>query len=42
MMNTKNELHFILSANAPVIKSGVITANIIWYDPKVTPGMVGA
>ena len=42
MMKTKNALHFIRSANAPVIRRGVITANIIWYDANVTPGIVGA
>jgi hypothetical protein len=42
IINTKKALPFNLSANAPVIRSGVITANIIWYVANVTPGMVGA
>jgi hypothetical protein len=29
IMNTKKEDHFNLSAKAPVMRSGVITANII-------------
>jgi hypothetical protein len=42
IINTKKAFHVNLSAKAPVIRRGVMTANIIWYVAKVTPGMVGA
>src|SRR5919106_3271132 len=35
-------LNFTRSANAPVIRRGVITANIIWNVANVTPGIDGA
>ena len=41
-MKTTNALHLTLSAKAPVIRSGVMTANIIWKVANVTPGIVGA
>ena len=38
-MNVEN---FFRSANAPVIRAGVITANIIWNSMNAWCGMVAA
>ncbi len=35
-------LNFILSANAPVIKAGVIMANMAWNIMKTDAGIVAA
>ena len=40
MMNTKSDLNFILPATEPVIRAGVITANIIWKQQKTIFGIV--
>ena len=40
--NSRNALNFIRSAKAPMMRAGVMTANIIWYAMKSWAGMVGA
>jgi hypothetical protein len=39
-MNNRKVLNFALSANAPVISAGVITANIIWNTMNASCGIV--
>ena len=40
--NSSHPENFIRSAKAPVIRAGVITANIIWNTMNTEAGMVGA
>ena len=39
-MNTVKAWNFIRSANAPVIKAGVMTANMHWKATKASSGIV--
>src|SRR5659263_620206 len=41
-VKTMNVLNFILSAKAPVIRTGVMIANIAWYIMNTDAGIVGA
>ena len=41
-MNSSMALNFMRSANAPVIKAGVMMANMSWYTIKVCWGIVPA
>jgi hypothetical protein len=41
-LNRTKALKRLRSAKAPVIRAGVITANIIWKAMKARPGMVAA
>ena len=41
-LNSANVANFILSANAPVMSAGVMTANIIWKSANSKCGMVPA
>ena len=41
-MKTMNVENFLRSANAPVIRAGVMTANIIWNSMKAWWGIVAA
>ena len=41
-MKTMNVENFLRSANAPVMRAGVMTANIIWKSMKAWCGMVAA
>ena len=42
MVKTRKPENFIRSANAPVIRAGVMTANIIWKTIKARWGTVEA
>ncbi len=39
---TRKALNFMRSANAPMMRAGVMTANIIWKSMKSRCGMVAA
>jgi hypothetical protein len=41
-MKTRKVENFLRSANAPVMRAGVITANIIWNSMKAVWGIVAA
>ena len=41
-MKMQKDVHFIFSANAPVIRRGVITATIILNATKPIPGILVA